>query len=419
MLESNLVFNKTKLILSAVLLSTAACSLGDASEESESPPNFKADIQQTCTEVSNTYVYFSERKPIWDDACAQALIDIEQADTGLEFLIVLERLLDDLYDPHISLNTNSDQSPRLVPSGADVWIGGDNLDHTIIGVRPHSGAAQAGVKPGDRVISFNGLKPPDLIATRVHAKPDAMTASRATWALNAAVAGYRHGPRIIVVERDGVETSYDLGYPEPESITDPITAITFENEIGYIRFNNSLGSSETVSAFNDALEDLSEAQGLVLDLRDTPGGGNTGVAEPILGRLISTRSPYQVTVDPIAGKITRTISPTGKWAFEQPVVVLVGRWTGSMGEGMAIGLDGMGRAEVLGDCMAALAGGTNDIVLAQSGVSIRIPAYDLTHLNGTPRHLWCVERPVTADAGAQNDALLDSAIAKLGIMDGE
>ncbi|MEO1538716.1 MAG: hypothetical protein AAFR73_13440, partial [Pseudomonadota bacterium] len=128
---------------------------------------------------------------------------------------------------------------------------------------------------------------------------------------------------------------------------------------------------------------------------------------------------YQVTVDPTAGKITRTISPTGKWAFEQPVVVLVGRWTGSMGEGMAIGLDGMGRAEVLGDCMAALAGGTNDIVLAQSGVSIRIPAYDLTHLNGTPRHLWCVERPVTADAGAQNDALLDSAIEKLGIIDGE
>ncbi len=413
------MFNKTKMLLSAVLLSTAACSPGDALEDPKSPPNFKADIQQTCAEVPNTYVYFSERKPIWDDACTQALADIEQAETGLEFLIVLERLLDDLYDPHISLNTNSNQSPRLVPSGADVWIGGDNLDYTIIGVRPGSGAAQAGVKPGDRLISFNGLTPSDLIATRVHTKPGAMTASRATWALNAAVAGYRHEPRIIVVSRGGVETSYDLGSPEPESMASPITATTFENEVGYIRFNNSLGNSETVSAFNDALEDMSEAQGLVLDLRDTPGGGNTGVAEPILGRLISTSTPYQVTVDPTAGNITRTISPTGKWVFQQLVVALVGRWTGSMGEGMAIGLDGMGRAEVLGDCMAALAGGTNDIVLAQSGISIRIPAYDLTHLNGTPRHLWCVEKPVTADAGEQNDALLDSAIVKLGIMDGE
>jgi len=127
--------------------------------------------------------------------------------------------------------------------------------------------------------------------------------------------------------------------------------------------------------------------------------------------------PYQITVDPSAGAISRKIFPTGAWTYEKPIIALVGRWTGSMGEGMAIGLDGMTRATVMGDCMASLAGGTNDIVLTQSGISIRIPTYDLTHIDGTPRHLWCVDMPVTADAGNQNDILLESALEKLGVED--
>ena len=55
--------------------------------------------------------------------------------------------------------------------------------------------------------------------------------------------------------------------------------------IGYIRFNNNLGNSETVRAFKEALESLESTQGLVIDLRNTPSGGNTGVAEPHLGAL--------------------------------------------------------------------------------------------------------------------------------------
>ncbi len=409
------MFNDLKLLVSFVLLSVVACSPGDAIDESNSPPDFKADILQTCNEIPNVYAYFNDRESIWNEACAKALVDIEQADSGRDFLIVLERLLDDLFDAHISLNTNSSQSPRLVPSGSDVWIGIDGSDYTVIGVRPETGAAQAGVEPGDRLVSFNGLKPSELVSSRVHAKPDALSAARKNWALNAAVAGYRHEPRILVVNRDGVEMSYDLGNPEPAGKPSPITVSTLGNEVGYIRFNNSLGNDETVSAFDNALEELSATRGLIIDLRDTPGGGNTGVAEPILGRLISATLPYQITVTPSEGTISRQIFPTGAWTYEQPIVALVGRWTGSMGEGMAIGLDGMARAEILGDCMAALAGGTNDISLAQSGISIRIPAYDLTHLDGTPRHLWCVDTPVTADAGNQDDALLATALETLSI----
>lgn len=417
-MESMLI-NRIRAIGALGLLVMAACTPSGTEAELEQAPDYKADIRQVCAELPGKYVYFSERKPIWGDACAKALLEIEQAETGLQFLRILERLLDDLYDPHISLNTNSASSPRLLPSGTDIWLEPENQAQVIVAVRPGGGAAHVGIKVGDKLVSFNALSSSELIATRVHSKSEINSTQRQVWALNAAVAGYRNEPRLIVVERDSVQISLKLSDPEPERADETVSARVLQTGVGYIRFNNSLGNSDTISAFNDALDDLSDSKGLVIDLRDTPGGGNTGVAEPILGRLVSVNTPYQITVDPKRGPTTRSISPTGPWAYDQPIVTLVGRWTGSMGEGMAVGLDGMARAELMGDCMAGLAGGTDDLLLAQSGISIRIPAYDLTHIDGTPRHLWCLEAPQTADMGNEEDTLLKRAILRIEAMNAQ
>jgi hypothetical protein len=40
---------------------------------------------------------------------------------------------------------------------------------------------------------------------------------------------------------------------------------------------------------------------LFLDLRDTPGGGNTDVAEPIIGGFIDHQRPYQ-RIEPMRGR---------------------------------------------------------------------------------------------------------------------
>jgi carboxyl-terminal processing protease len=42
--------------------------------------------------------------------------------------------------------------------------------------------------------------------------------------------------------------------------------------------------------------------------------------------------------------------------YKKPVVVLVGNWTGSMGEGIAIGFEGIKRAKIVGTKMAGLLG---------------------------------------------------------------
>jgi hypothetical protein len=67
-----------------------------------------------------------------------------------------------------------------------------------------------------------------------------------------------------------------------------------------------------------------------------------------------------------------------------PLTVRVGRWTGSMGEGLAIGFDALG-AKVVGTHMAGLLGAIYDFRLERSGLVIKLPAERLLAVDGTPR----------------------------------
>jgi carboxyl-terminal processing protease len=67
---------------------------------------------------------------------------------------------------------------------------------------------------------------------------------------------------------------------------------------------------------------------------------------------------------------------------------MVGHWTGSMGEGIAIGFDGIGRATVVGTTMAGLLGAIEGFTLSQSHIVFQIPTERLYHLNGTPREKY-------------------------------
>lgn len=67
---------------------------------------------------------------------------------------------------------------------------------------------------------------------------------------------------------------------------------------------------------------------------------------------------------------------------------MVGRWTGSMGEGLAIGFDGMGRADIIGSEMERLAGAINGFSLKNQKFGYRISVEKLYHINGTPRERY-------------------------------
>ena len=373
-------------------------------------PDTLADAEELCALVRTDYAFYESRRETWEAACADLPEKVGPVTNKSEQLQVLETLLDALHDPHASFGTNSGISPRLVPSGADYWLVGNQ----VVAVRQGSAAAQAGLKVGDRVIAINGRPLDEAMETRLQPKGVAYDAAQKAWALNAAAAGYRNQPRSVTVARMGGPDTLSLenyNVAEPQEL---VTADMLPGRIGYIRLNNSLGEDATVAAFDAAMDQLKGARAWILDLRDTPGGGNTDVAEPILGHFLGETTGYQRVLPMDEPAWVKQASPHGGWKAEGPVVVLVGRWTGSMGEGLAIGFDGARRGDVFGSDMARLAGGVEEYTLSHTGFPIRLPAYSLAHVYGTPRHEWTPPHQVTADNGDGPDLALQAALAWLG-----
>jgi carboxyl-terminal processing protease len=375
-------------------------------------PGYRYDVSDLAQTVAHHYVYLSEKNVDW--AIAERLaVDAADSVTSRKGLVaVLERFLDNLYDAHATLRANTMASPRLVPSGLDVWAEWRGGDAVVTAVRPGYNAEKAGVYPGMHVLAINNVPIERAAETRLGpavrhpAPPPALD-----WALLSALAGRRDVRRVLRVRDSSGIRDIPIDLPadrviaaaqearvEFRRLNDQAKATDGVHSYGYIRLN-ALGDTLSVSEFDSALSALRNTSGLILDLRNTPGGGSTNIAEPILGRLITRTEGYQRVAPSGATAYLRTVAPRGPWPYTAPIVVLVGRWTGSMGEGMAIGLDGMQRGTVVGTRMAGLAGSVEDFVLPCSGIGVALPTERLLHINGTPREHWAP--PVLLDLVAE------------------
>ena len=110
-----------------------------------------------------------------------------------------------------------------------------------------------------------------------------------------------------------------------------------------------------------------------------------------MGRFIDKEMPYQkhlyIAEERETG-IKRTtlelVSPRES-VYTKPLVVLVGSWTGSMGEGIAIGFDAMHRATVAGTKMAGLLGEIFSFETPELKIPFSFPCVQLQTVNGLPR----------------------------------
>jgi carboxyl-terminal processing protease len=108
------------------------------------------------------------------------------------------------------------------------------------------------------------------------------------------------------------------------------------------------------------------------------------------------------------------VSPRGVINPSQPLVVLVSRWTGSMGEGLAIGFDGTQTGTVVGTPMARLVGATSHFTLPHTGIGINMPTERLYHVNATPREDFVPAVAVDATKfAAGQDPFVEAALKTL------
>lgn len=404
-------------LLAALLLSGPVYSESHA-QENVTPEQLTRDFDYLWSQLRDNYAYFDKKETDWNLVREVYRPQVAGVRSKSEFISLLERVLEELYDPHTHLKVNTNSSPRLIPTGLDVWAEWEHGKAIITQLRKGFSAEQAGLKVGMEIISVNGVPVETAIGNRLGVSLKKAGQAARSWALRALLAGTRDVKRVIDAKTlNGMKATFQLDLPAHTTVDNyqddkKVEWKNLKEGFGYIKIND-LGSDETVAELNAALEQLKTTRGLILDLRATQSGGNTSVAEPLMGRFIERRMPYQKGA-PVRGEgWTREVSPAGGWTYKAPVVVLVGRWTASMGEGIAIGLDAMRRATVVGTRMAGLNGAVFDLQLPNTKIKLNYAAEKLFHMNGTPREDFVPPVEVKLSGKRTNDVILEEGIKTL------
>lgn len=405
-------------VLAAAVLLNSPARPAPHTQEPPTPEQFTQDFDHLWSQLRDNYAYFDRKETDWDKVREVYRPRAARARTRREFVTLLERVLEELYDPHTHLKVNTASSPRLVPTGLDVWAEWAGGRAVVTQLRSGFSAEQAGLRVGMEITAINGVPVESAVREKLGVALKRVSGPARGWALRALLAGTRDARRVIEArEARGAKATYRLDLPGHRTVDNHQPGARVEWRVlrgggGHIRVND-LGSEETVAQFDAALEQLRTTRGLVIDLRATQSGGNTSVAEPIMGRLVGRRTAYQKGAPVRGAAWTREVSPRGAWTYEAPVVVLVGRWTASMGEGIAIGLDGMGRATVVGTRMAGLNGAVFDLQLPNTGIRLNYAAEKLFHLKGTPREEFVPPVEVRLTGRETGDAILAEGVRVL------
>jgi len=318
---------------------------------------------------------------------------------GKSLLHYAEHRIASLADHHAITGSSFKDSWAVVPTYADMWIERRGGDYVITSVRDGSPAFNAGIRSGDILTAVGGISAAQAVASFWRELGLEVTDERADYAARVLAAGRRDRPRELTIRRGAKSRALSLpNLYGPASDRSPVTVAKARGRTT-IRFNNSLGDQGTIAAFDAAVAAVPGNAALVLDLRDTPSGGNTSVARAIMGWFVDRPRSYQVHQLPSEERetgiarqwIEQVLPRQGKHRAPLPIV-LVGRWTGSMGEGLAIGFAALG-SRVEGTPMAQLKGAVYDFNLPSSGLTVKMPAERLYTVGGLPREKF-VPRPV-------------------------
>ncbi|HEY0598490.1 S41 family peptidase [Brevundimonas sp.] len=376
----------------------AVFSLATAPVAAQEAADYRADALAIEALVNSHYAYL-DRLPggaFPDSAVLRA--EAGSVTDRASLLRYAERAVAALADHHAITGSSFGDSWALVPSYSDLWVEPADGYWRILAVRQNSPAEAAGVRAGDDLIAVDGVATGVAVADFWTGLGLEVTPDRAGYAARVLAAGRRDRMRDLTVRGDdGVERRLSLPsvYALPRSERAPVEAgVAPGGGTLVIRFNDSLGDTATIAAFDEAMARARPGQMVTLDLRDTPSGGNTVVARAIMGWFVDEPRAYQIHSLPAEARETgiprqwiEQVSPRPGRRHDGPVVVRVGRWTGSMGEGLAVGMDALG-ALVVGEPMAGLLGAIYDHRLPNSGLVIKLPTERLYAVDGTPREAF-------------------------------
>lgn len=317
-----------------------------------------------------------------------------------EFRRRLHRATYAFTDPHLGYGPRDDADFNVIPSASDLQIGYASGRYRVLDVRAGSAALKAGVRSGWTLVSVEGQSLNEHVTSVFTDLVDVPSEAQRAYAATLAANGRRVGDRTMVFEKpDNSRETLTLVNPRvlgAEVMTRPaIETRRLDAEgglnIAVLRINNRLGDNDFITAFDTALATVTDADGIILDLRNTPSGGNAEVGRSIMGHFTNTLKPFQIHEKPslereftVPRRFTEQVYPREPFNDPNKTIVLGGYWTGSMGEGIVIGMDAIGVKTIASD-MGDLLGGMSNFSFDNGAITLAIPTETLFHVDGTPR----------------------------------
>lgn len=427
---SSLLATVPCLVLCASLVVLAACrTVGPEAASGDNQANSAVSFDAAAAwdefehEFRLMYAYLDRLDLDVEVLIARARMLGAGTDNPAAFRAVVYRTLRAFADPHLVAGPLDATDYAIIPSASDLAVGYEDDRFVVLDVRAGSGADSAGIRPGWILLAMNGRPAAEVAREPFGAVVPEPSPRQLAFGATVVLAGLRGDdrPRTLTFETGGRHQSVRLP-PTSRFVASrrdlPPLSVRRAREdgrsVGVVRFHNSLGDNATIAEFDAAIHALADTDALILDLRDTPSGGNTDVARSIIGHFLTQPQPYQVHEIPAVERTTGVPRRFVEYALPRfphypgPVAVLGGRWTGSMGEGLVVGLDAAADALTVGSDMADLLGALHNIDLPLSGIRLDLGVEALFHVDGTPREQY--EMDISLPAADRDEAGGDPAL---------
>jgi carboxyl-terminal processing protease len=213
--------------------------------------------------------------------------------------------------------------------GIEITVRDDLL--TVVSPIEDTPAFRAGLKSGDRILKIDGEPTKDVSLI------DAVRKMR----------GPKGTPVTITIMRDDFDAPKDFTVTRDVIKIRSVSQRKLDDEIGYIRLRNF--HKTTADELEEALHELEEQKitGLVLDLRNNPGGLLNQAVE-VVDKFVDKDQLIVYTQGRVRNQNMRFSSKGDRPHLEYPLVILVNGGSASASEIVAGALQDHGRAIVLG-----------------------------------------------------------------------
>jgi hypothetical protein len=318
-------------------LGAAIATAGWSARRALCAPSKPDDFDTLWRAIDEGYAYFDgASRARWRRARERFRVQVARVPPA-QAGALLEALIGQLRDDHVTLAPPPDPDARRIPYEIDIWPRWNAGTVVIESVRTFSDADVAGLHAGQVVTHVQGVAIDAAIREKLG--EGASGVSDVEWALRRVLAGPRAGTQRLHV-KDGAKSSVvDVERTPPSAATTPpllARRMGDERDIGYIRTRIGAPGNALASPFEGALGHMTGTRALIVDLRDVAGPGPRDATLAILSRFARAPAAWQVRQ---AGsrRETDVVQPQGT-PYTAPVAVLVDRWTAGEAEALAAGL---------------------------------------------------------------------------------